>query len=64
MVCMPEPNSPQLEAELQRLREMAEQLKGALAVLKKQIDASTPSPSAQQPPDAAAPQPRIVQPPT
>jgi hypothetical protein len=39
---MPEPASPELEAEFQRLRDMAEQLKAALAVLKKQIDAASP----------------------
>jgi hypothetical protein len=38
---MAEP-SPEVEAELQRLRDMAEELKAALTVLKQQIDASSP----------------------
>jgi hypothetical protein len=53
---MPEPASPEMEAELQRLRDMAEQLKGALALLKKQIDASTPSPAV-EPPNTGGQQP-------
>ena len=48
---MSEPVSPEVEAELQRLRDMAEQLRAALAVLKKQIDASSPPAS-----DASAPE--------
>ena len=36
------PNSPEVEAEMERLREMAEQLRVALAKLKQQIDASSP----------------------
>ena len=39
---MPDPASPEVEAELQRLRDMAEQLRAALAVLKEQIDAASP----------------------
>ena len=39
---MSEPASPEVEAELQRLRDMAEQLRAALAVLKQQIDAASP----------------------
>ena len=46
---MPEPSSPELEAELQRLREMAEQLRAALAVIKERIDASSAAESAESP---------------
>jgi hypothetical protein len=45
----PMAQSPEVEAELARLREMAEQLKAALATLKKQIDASSPPPPPQLP---------------
>jgi hypothetical protein len=56
---MPEPSSPEDEAEWERLREMAEQLRGALAVLKKQIDASSPpTTDAVSPEDPTPEQPR------
>jgi hypothetical protein len=37
---MPERTSPEMEVELQRLSEMADQLRTALAALKTQIDAA------------------------
>jgi hypothetical protein len=54
---MPDERSPELEAQLQSLQELADQLREALNVLKAKIDAADAAKAAQQqPPDAAPPE--------
>jgi hypothetical protein len=46
---MADPNTPELQVEMQRLQAMADQLRQALDILKAQIDAASANLPAEQP---------------